>query len=143
MPDSVLQFPSTAQTETQALVDRAARLKEELTEKTEMLRQINLTLAERGEFKPGSQTGHLSGRHYQARIQLKDYTKWDQAKLADARQAMGDTEFFKIFKWIFEPISAKTLAGALEFGRHADLIAAARTVTAGAPQVSFERMEAC
>lgn len=141
MPESVLQFPST--TSTAALVDQAAILKEELAEKTEALRKINLILAERGEFKPGSKTGRVCGNHFVAKVQLKENVKWDQSLLADAREVMGDAEFFKVFKWTFEPISAKTISGALEFGRHAELIAAARSVSPGSPYVTFEKQESC
>lgn len=143
MPNTILQFPSIEKTETAALVDKAARLKEELADKTEELRQINLTLAGRGEFKPGSKTGHLIGRHYRAKIQLKENTKWDQDLLNGAREVMGDEEFFRVFKWNFEPKNANALAGALEFGKHAEIIETARTISEGSPYVTFERMEDC
>lgn len=143
MPNTVLQVSNFEKTETAFLVDRAALLKEELAGKTEELRQINQTLAARGEFKPGSKTGHLIGRHYQAKIQLKENTKWNQELLSDARELMGDEEFFKVFKWNFEPKNAKALAGALEFALYAEFIEAARTVSPGQPSLVFEKMESC
>ena len=148
MPKSktaVYQFPRQPEKletlETAALVDQAALLKETITQETEDLRRINLILAERAEFQDGSKTGHLSGRHFSAKVQLKDNTKWEQPALETTRRLIGDDEFFKVFKQAYEPINAKTLAGALEFGRHAKVIAAARTVTPGAPYITFERME--
>ena len=138
--ESILRFPIT---DPATLVDRAAVLKEQITALTDELRQINETLAGTADFKPGSKTGHISGRHYLAKIQLKEYTKWDQSRLNEARAVMGDAEFFRVFKWTFEPVSAKTLAGALEFGQFTELIEAARTVTEGTPYVTFEKMEAC
>jgi len=140
MPERVLKF-NPAKSDTATLVDKAAALKEEIAAATNELKEINLVLAEKAEFKPGSKTGHLTGRHYQAKIQLKEYTKWDQELLEKARKKMGDTEFFKVFRWTFEPKSAKTLAGALEFGSHAKIIESARTVTDGAPYITFEMME--
>lgn len=143
MPDTILQFPATTERDTAALVDQAAALKETITDLTEQLRRVNLTLAERADYKPGSKTGHLSGRRYVARVQRKDYVKWDQGLLHDAREVMGDVEFFRVFKWTFEPKNAKTLAGAMEFGTHAELIQSARTVTEGTPYITFERLEDC
>lgn len=126
-----------------ALVDRAAMLKESIAEMSEELRGINFQLAGQADYKEGSKTGHLIGRHYSAKVQLKENVKWDQAALNALRQTMGDEEFFKVFKWIFEPASAKTLAGALQFGQHGPLIEAARTVTPGTPYVTFEHLERC
>lgn len=148
MPDPATIFPFSppspeAFEDPAALVDRAAALKEIIAEMTEDLRRINLTLAERAEFKPGSKTGHLAGRHFAAKVALRENVKWDQSALAAIRERMGDAEFFRVFKWTFEPLSAKVLAGALEFGQHGHLIAAARTVSDGAPQVSFEKLESC
>ena len=140
---AVLPFNPVKQTDTAALVDKAAGLKETIADLTEQLREINLTLAEQAAYKPGSKTGHIAGGHYAAKIQLKEYTKWDQDALAAARAKMGDDEFFKIFKWTFEPKSAKTLAGALEFGQHGRLIEAARTITPGSPYIIFEKLESC
>ena len=135
---SIIQFDDTA-----ALVDRAAQIKEQSADAAEELRRINLILAERATYKPGSKTGHVTGRHFAAKVSLRENVKWNQEQLNDIRRAMGDAEFFRVFKWTFEPISSKLLAGALEFGQYAELIAAARTVTKGAPQVSFERLESC
>lgn len=143
MPNRILQFPVPAGCDTAALVDQAAALKDTITDLTEQLRRVNLTLAERADYKPGSKTGHLAGRRYVAKVQRKDYVKWDQDLLHDAREVMGDVEFFRVFKWTFEPKSAKTLAGAMEFGAHAELIQSARTVTEGSPYVTFERLEDC
>jgi len=144
MPSNIFPFPAaTGEHNAAALVDQAATLKATITDLTERLRRVNLTLAERADYKPGSKTGHLAGRHFVAKVQRKDYVKWDQDLLHDVREVMGDVEFFRIFKWTFEPKSAKTLAGAMEFGAHAELIGAARTVTEGSPYITFERLEDC
>jgi len=125
------------------LVDDAAILKEEITTKTERLREINHQLASHAQYKDGAKTGYISGQHFTAKVQLKENTKWDQAALEELRAMIGDEEFFRVFKWTFEPKNAKTLAGALEFGEHKERIAAARTVTDGSPSVTFEKLEAC
>lgn len=141
---SVLNFqPPAAEADLESLVDQAADLKETIAGLTERLRRINLTLAEKADYKAGSRTGHLAGRYYAAKVQLKEYVKWDQKLLADARRAMGDAAFFQVFKWTFEPQSAKTLAGALEYGQHGPIIEAARTVSEGDPYVTFEKLESC
>jgi hypothetical protein len=56
---------------------------------------------------------------------------------------MGDGEFFRVFRWTFEPVSKKTLDAALEFSGHAEAIRAAFTVKPGAPQFTFALMEDC
>lgn len=141
LPSNALQFPTKP--DTAALVDQAAGLKETINDLTEQLRRINLTLAEQAGYKAGSKTGHLYGRHYVAKVQLKENVKWSQDALNLARQSMGDEEFFKVFKWTFEPKSAKTLAGALEFGQYGAIIASARTISEGGPYVTFEELESC
>jgi hypothetical protein len=125
----------------QQMVDWAALLKEKIATQTEELRKVNLELVKQAEFKDGAKTGHAYGQHYSAKVQLKENVKWDQDKLAGIRSAMGDAEFFKVLTWKFEPKNAKTLAGALEFGQHKELIEGARTVTEGSPTVTFERLE--
>ena len=125
------------------LVDQAAELKEEISVKTERLRNLNVEIAGQAEFAEGSKTGHAFGCHYSAKVALKENVKWDQVKLEALRAKIGDEDFFKIFKWTFEPKSAKTLAGAVEFGGHSREIEAARTVTAGTPYVTYERLESC
>jgi hypothetical protein len=144
MPEPATVFPPPPPEdfeEPASLVDRAAALKERLDDMTEELRRLNLVLAEKAVYKPGSRTGRLLGRRFAATVHLKEYVKWDQDFLNGVRQALGDEEFFKIFKWTFEPRNAKALAGALEFGRHGRLVDAARAVTPGRPQVAFDRLE--
>lgn len=127
------------------LIDEAAALDNEIRQKTEQLRELKKTLAEAAIYRDGSKTGRLVSTNFEVTIQQRDNVKWDQTKLNEARLAMGDAAFFKIMKWTFEPTSAKTLNGFLEFGDQgqAGLIAAARTVTPGAPAVTFERLESC
>ncbi|UQZ90856.1 hypothetical protein C4J81_17225 [Deltaproteobacteria bacterium Smac51] len=144
MPESakILQFPQPLEKmETAALVDMAAAIKEEITTQTEKLRQINLILVDRAIYKSGSKTGYAAGRHYSAKVQIKENESWDQEKLEAARTKMGDVDFFRVFKWDFRPVSAKILSGAIEFGAHAELLKAARTIKPGAPQVSFDLLE--
>lgn len=127
--------------DTAAMVDRAAWLKERANQLTQELRELNLCLAGRGLFLPGASTGYVYGHCYRAKIQLRENIKWDQTLLTSARAQMGDDEFFRVFKWVYEPHSAKILAGALDFGRFGDLLGAARQVSAGAPGVTFEKIE--
>jgi hypothetical protein len=126
----------------QSLVDMAGKLHEEIEQKTKELKDIKSKLAEQAEYKPGVKTGHIYGQAYSATVQLKEYVKWDQQVLDNLRLKMGDIEFFKVFKWEFEPISKKLLDGALEFGQYGADIRTAFTTTAGSPQISFKKLEA-
>jgi hypothetical protein len=124
-----------------SLVDLAGKLHEEIDVKTKELKEIKAKLAKAAEYKPGSKTGHIFGDNYSATVQLKEYVKWDQTALDTLRQTMGDEEFFKVFKWEFEPQSKKVLDGALEFSAFGADIKKTFTVTQGAPQISFKRLE--
>jgi hypothetical protein len=123
------------------LVDQAAQLAVEVNQKTEELRGLKVRLAELAEFKEGKKTGHITGNHFQATVSLKENVKWDQKALESLRSDIGDEEFFKIFKWTFEPHSKKVLDGAMDFGPYKLIIAKAFTVSPGSPQVTFKPME--
>ena len=129
--------------EFQTLVDRAAILHEEIAAKDKELKELKQLLAEGvAVFKEGSKTGHAFGVRWHAIVSLKEYIKWDQAALDALRIKMGDESFFKVFKWVFEPISKKLLDGAIEFDKDfGGDIKAAFAVTPGAPSVTFKPME--
>jgi hypothetical protein len=127
--------------EFQTLVDYAAKLHEEISAKDKELKEIKKKLAEKAEFKEGSKTGHVFGVRWHATVALKEAIKWDQDALRALRLAIGDEDFFKIFKFIYEPVSKKALDGAIDFGLHGEDIKKAFTITPGSPQVTFKPME--
>lgn len=126
-----------------ALIREGAGLKNEIDSKTKRLREINKQLAELAEYKAGSKTGSLVGAGYKVKVQLKETISWDQDKLDDTRQCLGDEVFFKVFKWKFEPQSKKDLDGFLEYAdeKYRSPILGAMTVKPAQPQVKYERLE--
>ena len=136
----VLQMPEP---EAVALIREGAEIKAEIDEKSERLREINARLTSLAKFPQGKKTATLDGAGIRAKVQLKDYVKFDQEKLALARHEMGDDAFFKAFGWTFKPRSQKDLDGLLTYGKpeHVILIRAAMTITAGAPAVTYETVK--
>jgi hypothetical protein len=126
-----------------SLADRAGALHEKIREMTAELDRLKEELAPLAEFKPGSQTGHLTGTRWAVTVQKKENVKWDQGKLDGLRAVMGDDRFFEVFKFTYEPVSKKASDGAIAFGAFGKDISGAMTVTAGKPYVSFKIMEDC
>lgn len=140
---SVLQFPQQ-EPEAVALIREGARLKGIIDEATVSLRDINRQLAEQATFPEGKNTARLSGAGFNVTIQKKAYTKYDQDKLDAARKAMGNDLFLKPFTYEFKPRSKKELDAFMAYGDpgQAAMIREAMTISEGAPQVSYEPMEA-
>ncbi len=124
-----------------ALIREAAALDAEIKSKTARLKTLKVQLSALAEYKPGSKTGHLVGGGHKVKVQVKEYVKWDQDKL-DQVQSFNPAKFSEVFKTEYKPVSKKTLDGFLEHGNKnmVDGITWAMTVTAGAPQVSFESL---
>ena len=132
----------TAQTfEFNSLVDEAAALHEEIAAKDKRLKELKRTLAEMAVFKDGSKTGHVFGTRWHATVGLKETVKFDQAALATLRADMGDREFFRVFKWSYEPVSKKELDGAIAYGEFGEAIKRTFSVSPASPQVTFKPME--
>jgi len=138
---SVLRMPAP---EAASLIREGATLKAEIDEKSERLREIHVRLLGIASFAPGKKTAIIEGAGLKAKIQKKEYVKFDQEKLALARLEMGDPSFTKVFGWAFKPRTAKDLDAFLSYGKpeHIALVRAAMTITPGAPQVTYEPVEA-
>ena len=134
--EKVLNFESA-----QSLVDRAGALHDEISAKDKELKELKLRLAELADYKEGSKTGHVFCDKFHATVALKENVKWDQKALEALRIKMGDANFFKVFRWIFEPQSKKVLDGAIDFGEFGSEIKKAFTTSPGSPQVTFKPME--
>ena len=79
----------------------------------------------------------------QARVVARSYEKWDQDKLNAARAVMGDGEFLRLFRYVWEPVSRRSLSGFLDSapdGQTALVRAALSTRTV--PVVIFEEGDA-
>lgn len=126
------------------LIAKAVELKCRIAQQTSDLKELQKLIEERCTFPEGRQTAHIFGAGYDVTVQQRTNTKWDQKKLEEARKAMGNDEFFKVFAWEFKPQSAKQLDAFLSFGSsdHARLVLDARTVTKGASQFTYQPMGA-
>lgn len=125
------------------LIAEGAKTKAQLKMLQDKLRQINAALAGVAVFPDGKNTAHLAGNGYAVKIQRRENVKWNQDKLENCRRAMGNDEFFNVFTWEFKPASAKALDGFMKYGdqHFSALINDARTVTPGAPQVTYQTIE--
>lgn len=130
--------------ESVSLVREGSAIKAQIDVSQARLKEINARLAEIAEYKPGAKTGMVIGSGVQAKVQLKEYEKWDQEKLEQARALLGDELFFRLFRWEFSPRSKRELDGFLGFApeNHRRAVLDALTVKPGAPYVTYERMEA-
>jgi hypothetical protein len=125
------------------LVDQAAILAEEISQKTEDLRALKDRLAQLADYKEGSMTGRVFGGHYTATVTRKETMTWDQGKLDALRKTIGNREFLRVFKYEFKPIAKKEADAAIKHASYGHILAEALTVKEGSPQVAFKRMEDC
>ena len=124
----------------EALIKEGAQLKAQIDQLSIRLREINNTLAQKAEFNDGKKTAHLFAPGIKATIQLRENVKWDQARLLEVKKHFD--YFDSVFKAEFKPQSAKELTVAMaksaEFEKPVEW---ARTITPGAPGVTYETIE--
>lgn len=87
----------------ESVVAEYARNKAEadrLTARNAELADEMLTLAA---FRPGSDTGKLETAGYRVSVTRRINEKWDQHKLASAREKFTDNVFFTLFRQKYEP----------------------------------------
>jgi hypothetical protein len=121
------------------LIAEGATLKTYIETATAKLREINQQIATVAEYKDGSKTGHLVGGGYTVKVSLRDNVKWDQNKIAQVITLIPAAK--ECFKTEYKPDSKKLDAA---IARSEDLEKAinwARTVTPGAPSVTYEKIE--
>ena len=127
---------------TNAIFFEYVSLKSEVEQKTARLRDLAKQIAAVTTFPEGKNTAHAVEAGYNFTIQRKENVRWDQKKLATCRADFGDDLFFKLFGWKYEP-NTKILNGFFETGDPSQIgmVLDARTVSPGAPQISFEAIE--
>lgn len=118
---------------------RGAELKFQIDNMTEELRKINVFLTEKATYKPGSKTGHLEAHGIKVDTTPKENTKYDQDKLITVRQHF---EFFpNVFKPEWKPVAKALTAAMADNDEFRKAIEWSRTVTPGAPQVKYTKVE--
>ena len=129
--------------DTLALLMEGYNLKRRMDADKARLAAINQQLARLAEYRDGSATGHIYAGDMHAKVVQRSNVKWHQPELEQARKAMGDDAFFKVFKWEYKPLSAKALNGFFDYGAlaHVEAVKAACEESYGAPTVTYERVD--
>jgi hypothetical protein len=118
------------------LLQEGYDLKLAIDRMTERLRQINKELESIADFGDKS-TAHIVAGGIAVRIQRKENVKWDQGKIGQLADVMDGPTFAHLFKTEFKP-DGKAISAYLRFGEHKEGVEWARTVTPGAPSVTYE-----
>lgn len=95
------------------LIKTGAQLKTELDNIQARLKEINQEIFEKTTFANGKNTVNTQAGNINAKIQRKETYAWDQAKLDEARQILGDAKFMRIFAFKWKESSKKTIDGFL------------------------------
>ena len=121
------------------LIQEGARLKEQILAMTDRLREINAQLAECAEYPNGGKTGHLSGGGYLIKVILRDNIKWDQERIQQMISHLPGVK--ECFKAEYKPDNRKLEKVMAKDEAVEKAVAWARTVTPGAPTVTYERLD--
>ena len=125
--------------DTDGLIRTGMRLRAQIAALKVELEAVNLALARRARFAPGKATAYVEGEGCRARVVARSYEKWDQTKLNAARAAMGDGAFLHLFKYVWEPVSKRSLSGFLDNApREQTALVRAALSTRTIPVVTFE-----
>lgn len=94
-------------------------------------------------FAEGSDTGKLEACGYKVSVTRRINEKWDQDKLAQAREVFTDALFFTLFRQKFEPDrrSLKVFMHGQNDANLKSLLVGACTTSAGKPSIKLEKME--
>ena len=122
------------------LLSEGMQLKARIDADKARLAEINREIESIAVFPDGKATAHVAAGGFRATVQRKTAVRWDQQKLAEAMDAIGQDAFRKVFGWEFKPLGAKQLKAFYEFGDPSQVAAvkAAMTETPASPSVKFE-----
>ena len=118
---------------------RGAELKIQIDYLTSELRKINLFLSEQAEYKPGSKTGHLEACGIKVKVSTRENVKYDQDRLVTVRQHFPFFE--EVFRSKWEPDSKALSAFMATDGEFRKAVEWSRTVTPGAPTVTYTKIQ--
>jgi hypothetical protein len=121
------------------LIKEGAELKSYIDQATAKLREINSALAEAAEYSDGSRTGHIYGAGYKVKVALRDNVKWDQERINQILQLIPSAA--GCFKTEYKPDNKKLDAAIARSEELEKAVGWARTVTPGAPTVTYELVE--
>ena len=121
------------------LIKEGATIKAYIEKATEKLRKINQEIAQQAEFKDGSKTGHLVGGGFTVTLSLRENVKWDQAKIQQIISLIPTAA--GCFKTEYKPDNKKLDAAISRSEELEKAVSWARTVTPGAPTVTYEPIQ--
>ena len=122
------------------IIKQGAEIKDRIKYDTENLRNINAEIEKLTDFS-GKKSASLTAAGITVKIQKRDNVKWDQDKLHQFRDAVGDELFFDLFKVNFKPLNGKVNAYVDTNGKHSQGIEWCRTVAPGTPTVTYTPLE--
>ena len=119
------------------LVERGASIKKHIMALTEELRTVNEEIA-KAVVKNGSRSAAVYTNKYKVTVQLRNNVKWDQDRLFEvSKHAQFNEKFYESFRSEYKPNTRVMEAYMAENTDFANAINWARTVTAGAPSVTY------
>jgi hypothetical protein len=119
----------------ESLIKEGAALKAQIGTMTTDLRAINEQIAANIEFN-GKKSATLEAGGFKVSVTQRENIKWDRDRLDKFRAHVGDQDFFNMFKTEFKPIAKAINA----YPGQKD-IQYCRTVTPGAPSVTYKEVE--
>lgn len=126
-------------TDVERLIHRGLELRCSIDGLKKQLEAVNREVAALAEFPEGKATAYVCGEGCRARVSLREYEKWDQERLGDARRLLGEELFGSLFRRVWEPVSRREVQGFLKHGPHElrAVVQAAREARV-TPQVVYE-----
>ena len=98
------------------LIHKGLQLRCSIDSLKKELEAVNRDVAALAEFPEGKATAYVCGEGCRARVSLREYEKWDQARLGDARRLLGEELFGSLFRSVWEPVSRREVQGFLRHG---------------------------
>lgn len=124
----------------ESIVAEYARNKAEADRLTARNAELAEEMQKLAVFRPGSDTGKLEASGYRVSVTRRINEKWDQHKLAAARESLTDNVFFTLFRQKFEPDrrSLNVFMHGNSDSKLKALLIDACTTSAGKPAVKLE-----
>lgn len=97
------------------LLRKSFDIKQEINRLQAELKTVNAGIVSQAIFPKDKATATITEGTLRAKIVNKETLKWDQAKLNNARQILGDEKFLSIFDFEWKPASKKDLDGFLQY----------------------------
>jgi len=86
----------------ESLVGEHFALKSQIDELKSRLAEVSEAIAKQAVFPEGKNTANASIAGYKVKVQRKTTYSWDQDKLNNARLALGDETYLRLFRYKWE-----------------------------------------